>query len=616
MKTLKYSFGILLSFLAIATFSSCEEKEAEYTPATPVTSEQVAFAKSSSAQIDIAPDTKSFDIPVTRANAGAAISVPVTVTADSLANTIFEFPATIEFADSVAETTYTIAVKEGAVIEYSVYHNITIDIEESMTSPYVKGSYSFAVGAPEPWSEWTLIDKEAAYVYGIYWSGTLSGAYVYYREYMLNDTDAQFLLPEMAGGYDLTINYNRQTGACEVPLQHVADNSTYGPVYVSDIPNYLLSPGTYEDFPCTFNKETGLFELNVIYWVSAELGSNATGKFGNGVETLQLSGYEAPVVADHSFAMEFKGHYVDNSGNDNAVIKTSVGADIAQYLMTVISENENAQETITGMLDGSVACDTLTEAGFYAYPITESGNYKALAITFDAEGNTLDAYATDFEFYMAGQENPWVSLGMATYTEDLVTTFFNVENRSYQVEVRENKDKPGLYRVINPYGAAYPYNEEGDYDTSKEYFIEIDATDPDGVYIPNVYGTGMNWGYGEFSITSMAYYYMAAQGATFEEVKDGGYCGILADNVITFPAGGLLISMADYKDGNFYKSNNNGAFKLDMSDMTPAEAAPAKAPAARINGERELNNVEGGLKLGIRAKKIDNSFLTIEAVEI
>ena len=233
----------------------------------------------------------------------------------------------------------------------------------------------------------------------------------------------------------------------------------------------------------------------------------------------------------------------------------------------------------------------------------------SLAITFDAEGNPLEAFAKDFEFYMAGQENPWVSLGMATYTEDCLTTFFKVANETYPVEVRQNKDNPGLYRIIHPY-AAYGA------DTSKEYFIEIDATDPEGVYIPNVYGTGFDAGYGEISITSMAYYYMATEGASLEDVKDAGYCGVFADNVITFPAQVLMISMPGYKDGAWYKSNVNGAFKLDMSNMTPVEAAAAKAPAMRNNVERELKNVEGGIKFGIRAKKIDSSCLPICGVEV
>ena len=616
MKKLFKSY-IALAVLALG-FSACTE-EVEYTPAEAPTNAQVYFSNTNGAQIDIAQDSKSFDIAVSRVVAGEAASIDVVVTADEAANEVFEFPATVEFADSAATATYTVTVKEGVTPEFEVYHNITLSFDETLTTPYGNGSYTFAVGVPAPWSEWKKI-ATGKYTYtGSFWSGTLSGASVYYREYQLNDKDAQFLLPEMAGGFDLVIEYDRLTGNCQVLEQQVAVNDSYGPVFVSDCPNYPGQAGlTYEDYPCTYNAETGTFTLNLVYFVDPERGSNYTkvAMFGNGVETIQLDGFAAPVVKDYSFAMEFKGHYVDNSGNDNAVISATKGADVAHYLMTIISENEDVEATVAGMLDGSVACDSLTQGGFYAYPMTESGNYKALAITFDAEGNALDTHATEFEFYMAGQESPWVSLGMATYTEDCVTTFFNVENVSYQVEVRENKDKPGLYRVINPYGAAYQYNEEGDYDTSKEYFFEIDATDPDGVYIPGLYGTGMNWGYGEFSLTSIAYYYMVAQGATFEDVKEAGYCGILADNVITFPAGGLLISMADYKNGNLYASNNNGAFKLDMSNMTPVEVAPAKAPAARINGERELNNVEGGLKLGIRAKKIDNSFITLKNVEI
>ena len=606
MKKLFKSY-IALAVLALG-FSACTE-EVEYTPAEAPTNAQVYFSNTNGAQIDLAQDAKSFDIAVSRVVAGAAASIDVTVTADEAANEIFEFPATVEFADSAATAVYTVAVKEGVTLEYDAYNSITLAFDEALTTPYGNGSYTFAVGVPAPWGAWK--EMKGTYNFSLY----VSGAYaipVYYREHMLDATKGQFLLgfTKIGTKEDVIVDYNKETGACQVGIHYFLDHSSYGPVYLSDMPNYPLTEGlTYDAYPCTYDAEKGLFSLNLIYFVSEALGSAGSGYFAKGVETLQLDGYYVP---DYSLTMTYRGNYIDETGANNAVISTTKGVDVAQYLMTVISADEDANAAIQGMLAGTVACDTLTEAGFYAYPIAESGNYQALAITFDAEGKAVEAFSTDFEFWLAGDSNPWVSLGMATYTEDLVTTFFKVENLSYQVEVRENKDKPGLYRVINPYGAAYPYNEEGDYDTSKEYFIEIDATDPDGVYIPGLYGTGMNWGYGEFSLTSIAYYYMVAEGATFEEVKDGGYCGILADNVITFPAGGLLISMADYENGNLYTSNNNGAFKLDMSNMTPVEAAPAKAPAARINGERELNNVEGGRKFGIRAKKIDNSFLTLK----
>ena len=605
----------------------------------------------------------------------------------------------------------------------------------------------------EPWSTWQHAGT-ASYTYSIYWNGTLGGANVNYREYLLNNNEAQFQLSGMAGGYDLTIEYDKETGNCRVHQQQVADNSNYGPVFVSDCPHYPGQPGlSYDDYPCTYNAETGTFTLNLVYFVDPNNGSNYTqiAMFGNGVETIQMDGFYVP---DYGLSLTYEGQDTNENGEECAVINVTMGADLTSCALAVVAADEDTDATVAGMLDGSIDCMTLIESTSVTIPLAKSGTYKAVAITYDDYDNMLDVHTMEFEFTISNGDDNWVSLGMATYTDDLilplfgndpmsynvevfenrekpglfrmvnpygpefplypyassyadgtyieidatdpdgvwiegwqstgidiadnglmsvtsmawyqadkegmtkedakeaglcgvfadgvitfptkglvigigsqayygnkngafrldmsnlerpaqteewrslgmatytedcVTTFFNVENVSYQVEVRENTNQPGLYRIINPYGAAYPYNAEGDYDTSKEYFIEIDATDHEGVYIPGIYGTGMNWGYGEFSITSMAYYYMVSNGATFEEVKDAGYCGVLADGVITFPAQSLLISLSEYNGGNFYTSNNNGAFRLDMNDMTPAGAAPAKAASARISAKRELD---------------------------
>lgn len=605
----------------------------------------------------------------------------------------------------------------------------------------------------EPWSNWQEAGT-ASYTYSIYWNGTLGGANVNYREYLLNNNEAQFQLSGMAGGYDLTIEYDKETGNCQVHQQQVADNSNYGPVFVSDIPHYPGQPGlSYEDYPCTYNAETGQFSLTLVYFVDPAQGSNysSVAMFGKGVETIQMDGFKQ---YDYGLSLTYEGQDTNENGEECAVINVTMGADVSICSLAVVEANEDTDATVAGMLDGSIDCMTLIESISVTVPLTKSGTYKAVAITYDDYDNMLDVHTMEFEFTISNGDDNWVSLGMATYTDDLilplfgndpmsynvevlenrekpglfrivdpygpefplypyassyadgtyieidatdpdgvwiegwqstgidiannglmsvtsmawyqaimedmtkedakeaglcgvfadgvitfpvdgvlvginsktyygnrngafrldmsnlerpaqteewkslgmatytedcVTTFFDVENVSYQVEVRENTNQPGFYRIINPYGAAYPYNAEGDYDTSKEYFIEIDATDPEGVYIPGIYGTGMNWGYGEFSIGSMAYYYMAAQGATFEEVKDAGYCGVLADGVITFPAKSLLISLSEYNGGNFYTSNNNGAFRLDMNDMTPVGTAPARAAAARISAKRELD---------------------------
>ena len=305
--------------------------------------------------------------------------------------------------------------------------------------------------------------------------------------------------------------------------------------------------------------------------------------------------------------MEYTDKFADDNGNNFAVISTTKGADVSQYMLTVIGENEDLNTTVSGMIDGTAECETYIESQTIYFPITQSGNYTAVAVTFDENYNTLETYTTNFEFDIA-DGNSWVSLGMATYTDDLLTTFFNVSNEVYQVEVRQNKDNPGLYRVIHPY-AAYGA------DTESEYFFEIDATDPEGVYIPGVYGTGFDAGYGEISISSMAYYYMATQGYTFEDVKGEGVCGVLSDNVITFPAKALIISMANHQNGSFYISNKNGAFKLDMSNMTPVEKnAPARKAPVNRNAVKKLQLNSNAAKVTLKNKRERVAPLTIKSV--
>ena len=489
------------------------------------------------------------------------------------------------------------------VTDIDAQKNVKIVTKDATTSINLDRIESIEIIETE-WAPWEQIGTGTYYL-SIYMGGTHSGLPIYYREHLLNDTDAQFYIPGIANSMDLTIEYNRQTGNCQVLPQYATTHSNYGQVTVSDIPHYPFTnlQGTYEEYPCFYDAKKGLFSLNLIYFVSTDYYAITNGWFGYGVETFQLDGFKQ---YDYSFSMEYTGKSADNNGNNFAVISTTKGADVSQYMLTVIGENEDLNTTVSGMIDGTAECETYIESQTIYFPITQGGNYTAVAVTFDENYNTLETYTTNFEFYPDG-ENPWVSLGMATYTDDILTTFFNVSNEVYQVEVRQNKDNPGLYRVIHPY-AAYGA------DTSKEYFFEIDATDPEAVYIPGVYGTGLNAGYGEISITSMAYYYMATQGYTFEDVKGEGVCGVLSDNVITFPAKALLTSMANYQNGSFYISNNNGAFKLDMSNMTPVEnSAPARKAPVNRNAVKKLQLNSNAAKVTLKNKRERVAPLTIKS---
>ena len=598
-KLFKNSF-IALAVLALG-FSACTE-QVEYSPAEMPANDQVYFSNTNASKLNIELETKSFDVAVNRIVTGASASVPVTVEADSLAQVWFEFPETVEFADSMATAVYTVTVKEGAVFEYEAYANISLALDSASATEYGNATFAFSVGVPAPWSEWD--ETSGTYNFSLY----VSGAYkipVLYREHLIDATKAQFMLGFTAIGAneDVLVDVNKETGACEVGVHYFLDSSNYGPVYLSDMPHYPNQPGiTYDKYPCTYDAEKGLFTFNLIYFISEALGSSATGYFANGEETLQLDGYYVP---DYSLNMEYRGNYVDNNGTNNAVISTTKGADVAHYLMTVISENEDAQAAVTGMLDGSVACDSLTQGGFYAYPIAESGKYKALAITFDAEGNALEAYSTDFEFWVAGDSNPWQSLGYAVYTDDLVLPLFGNSAMSYYVEVLENKEQPGMFRLVDLYGPEHPLYP---YSTYEESYIEIDATDPDGVWFEGIQSTGMDVdGNGLMSLMSLGWYQVQInEGATKEDAKAAGLLGVYADGVITFPANAVAVVIGNKM---YYQQVTTG-FHLDMTnllDEIPAEeGGESAAPAARMMMEIKA---EAAGKV-TRFKKIDNSFLT------
>lgn len=167
--------------------------------------------------------------------------------------------------------------------------------------------------------------------------------------------------------------------------------------------------------------------------------------------------------------------------------------------------------------------------------------------------------------------SPWKSLGKATYRDDIVACIFSsAGNQEYQVEILENEKTPGKYRLVNPYGKPYPLNEAGDYDDSKDYYMEIDATVADRVNIGLTH-TGMDWGYGELTFISRAQYFID-NGNDPEAVYQAGWFGKLENGVITFPHNGFYSGMGDgdYALPSFY-GNANDMFRIVLPGTVIAD---------------------------------------------
>ena len=382
MKTLKYLFAFALPVLAMVAMSSCSEEEASYTPAGAVSGAQVYFHSANATTVDLtSTEGGSFDVIVSRQDTTEALNVALTMVVDEALQAAFTAPEAIAFAAGESTTTLSVAYDATLfeAIGYADYKTVVLTIaDEENTTSYGISSIEIAVGFPEPWSEWAEIGT-GTYTLAGYWSGTHSKLKVYYREYQLNEKDAQFYIPGVANAMNLTIDYDRTTGNCAVKVQQAATSDKYGPVFVSDMPNYPLQAGlTYDDYPCTYNAETGTFNLTLVYFVSADLGSSASGYFAAGVtETIQLDGFEVP---DATVSLEYLGVFANTVGQNSAVVSVELGADADSARVAMVSELSNA--ALAEILAGTTDYQVVEENGFVTFPIDATGTYYAIAVSY------------------------------------------------------------------------------------------------------------------------------------------------------------------------------------------------------------------------------------------
>lgn len=200
-----------------------------------------------------------------------------------------------------------------------------------------------------------------------------------------------------------------------------------------------------------------------------------------------------------------------------------------------------------------------------------------LNITFtDADGDIV--YGTANETL---ENVKWNNIGKGLYTDGMIAPLFGEAAPTYAVEILECENKPGLYRVMNPYSnSVYPYADD---DCAAEgTYVEIDATDPNGVLL-NEQSLGFDWGYGEFSIISIGSYYIQYGGYDKATMKKAGYLGTLKNGVINFPVpadegvGGLVLM-----GGKAYNADTDGSFKVVLPSAAAAKSAPKKVAPAKV----------------------------------
>ena len=366
-------------------------------------------------------------------------------------------------------------------------------------------------------------------------------------------------------------------------------HSTYG----EDI--YAVSPGSFQSFlneeTCAYNKvaeyqDNGLpgeITLEPMYYLMGQGGYfNKPGK--EPLIDIIFPGYEKK---DYSADVKYTGVTTDANGKTFAVANLTLGKDAQDVRAIVVSERADISEVAQAVLTGDAEA-TKVEAGRIEVPFDFEElqeNKLQIIVLVVANGEVKTVESENFEYY-AGGANPWKSIGTGLYTDDFLTPMFydpaEVPTPTYEVEIMENTETPGLYRVMNPYSnSVYPY-AEGDCAPDGMYLV-INATDSNRVYIPKQ-SIGFDWGYGEMSIQSFAAYFLETGAMSKEELAAAGYFGKVENGVITLP---LLknddnpVSALLYYGDSPYLTGSAGKFKIVLpSAAKNTEATISRAPVS------------------------------------
>lgn len=615
MKSINKLYGIFSALCLLLSFSACTE-EVDYSAAEKPNNAQIYFPTTMPAQVDLDRDKNSYDVMLERANADGQVTVNIDATDES---GLFTIPASATFEAGEATTRLTIGY-DLETLGFENYLPITLTInDESLTTSYGSAKYSFKAGVPAPYTSlgtakfmdnfllegaeyecelmqndldpstyrimdpFTQLLKDGEYstedAQSPYIQFTVMKAGDKLNDVTLTNNDLVFFKDALTGWY-----YNDGSAKGDVGIYH---------------PSRFVNMST-EDFwlhnKVLMYQEDGkpaVVQLAPYHLINGVGGWNNTQK--DGVVIITFPGV---VINDYSIELEYMGRLTDPKENNFALANISMGEDleIVKYAMV---EGTDIEAAVNGIIDGSIASEEIEKSGEIKIKSDLSGRCSIVAVGF-AEDQPQEMAYTTFEFSTGGAK--WESLGMAQYTDDYLASLFNgVEPVTYEVEVLANSGKPGIYRLVNPYGEAYPYNEPGDWDDSQDYYLDINAEDPEGVFI-DFQESGLLWTPDPLIFGSMAADYLAA-GNSLEDIKAAGLCGTLKDGVITFPPKTLLQIIGS--DG--YYGNVNGAFKVVLPGATSQAKASACKATTRMESGKAINSGKRTLK-GTRFNRKTVSF--------
>lgn len=269
-----------------------------------------------------------------------------------------------------------------------------------------------------------------------------------------------------------------------------------------------------------------------------------------------------------------------------------LGENITEVRMGVFSTADVTKNGLDAVVSALRSSNKYVAADSVLVQINAVGGFANIITNLkDDTSYTLVAWATNgtkatvktVSYVTEKIPETWHSLGTGLYVDDIIGPLYGADPCPIECEIEESDETKGKYRLLNPYGEAFAYNEPGDWDDTQDWHIVVFANNPERVYIP-VQPTGVDWGYGMMSVGSVGGVFLA-QGVEADKIAAAGYFGTMEDGVITFPTKGLVVSD---NDGMYYANNNGEAVILLPDAYAAMKPAPLAAKANVLPSSKTL----------------------------
>lgn len=223
------------------------------------------------------------------------------------------------------------------------------------------------------------------------------------------------------------------------------------------------------------------------------------------------------------------------------------------------------------------------------YSLDELGydNYYSVLISL-ADASYSTPYGPASLNLSVGIPAPWVTLGKATFQDDILLSLFGIETEPYKLDIQQNGAQKRLFRLVNPYGKDYPAfsDIEGQYDKSKNYYLEFSVSEENKVVISK----------GELGVS-------VDQGTIGVVTLKGGEGTMTKDSIITFPAKGLAFTI-NGEPWNYV--NNNAKLKIAFPTAVLADYELGVSYVGKYTGKG--GTTEGVIaeinKVGVDVEKV------------